>query len=140
MRRALQTHRHTVVVGSPALLDSVPHDLRVVARWVGWNYEKDAEGRRTKVLCIAGDPSRHASSTDPSTWGTFRGAQDAYEDGKVDGAGFVLGDGWMSADFDKCRDPETGAIDPEVFKFVTMLNTDAEVSVSGRGLHCIVIE
>lgn len=38
-------------------------------------------------------------------------------------------------DFDDCRDPETGAIHPQAWKFITKYDLPAFLSTSGTGLH-----
>jgi putative DNA primase/helicase len=39
---------------------------------------------------------------------------------------------------DRCRDPETGQIEPWALDVVRSMNSYTEVSVSGTGLHIIV--
>ena len=73
----------------PLNLDRVPVEIRESTRAVVWHYE-ERDGKLTKVPDVPSDPSRRASVTDPSTWDSFSVARDAVEDGKVDGAGFVL--------------------------------------------------
>jgi putative DNA primase/helicase len=53
------------------------------------------------------------------------------------GPGYVLvaGDGIVGVDLDKCRDPETGAVEPWAWDFVERLQTYTELSPSGRGLR-----
>ncbi len=124
---------------APALapdLDRVPPEIRESTRVVVWHYE-ERDGTPTKVPDVPSDPSRRASVTDPSTWDEFAVARAAFEDGKCDGVGFVLGDGVVGVDLDKCRDPETGTIDPSALGIIKRLNSYTEVSPSGRGVHCL---
>ena len=80
-------------------IDGIPGSLAAERRWVGWNYEwRDDEW--TKAPYIATAPATRASSTDPTMWRTFDDALGANEDGKCDGIGFVLGDGWVGFDSD----------------------------------------
>jgi primase-polymerase (primpol)-like protein len=90
---------------------------------------------------------RLASSTNPDTWTTFDEALTAHRQGGLDGLGFVLyrtpdqGDssGLVGIDLDKCRNPETGAIEPWAWESVHDLNTYTEVSPSGRGLRAFLL-
>jgi len=116
----------------PVLVDGIPPTMRAERRWVVWSYEWRAgvagkPGKWTKVPYVATDPARRASSTDPSTWRSFDDALGAYEDGKCDGIGFVLGDGYVGFDVDGNDAPE----------YVRLLNTYTERSPGGQGIHCI---
>lgn len=108
---------------------SIPAELRDRKQWVGHRNKRPVQPN-----------GRPASSTDPATWGTFEQCAAAVESGKVDGVGFVFSeaDPYAGIDLDKCRDPETGQIDPEALALVERLASYTEVSQSGRGLHIIV--
>ncbi len=124
--------------GVPGDLSRVPEELRVRPQWVMYRLEK-AEDRLNKIPY---DPNtgRRASTRDLMTWGTFEQACDTVETGGYDGVGFVFssGDPYVGIDLDKCRDPETGALEPWAEKAVRILGGYAEVSPSGRGSHVIV--
>jgi putative DNA primase/helicase len=112
----------------PVRVEGIPAALRAERRWVVWKYEwreaKDAKpGQWTKTPYVATDTERKADSTDPTTWRPFADALAAYEDGKCDGIGFVLGDGWVGFDSD-----HGGASE-----HVELLNTYTEYSPSGAG-------
>jgi primase-polymerase (primpol)-like protein len=121
----------------PAILrvrvDPIPAELRAEPRWVVWKLVS-RDGRWTKAPFRASDPSTPASSTDPATWGTFAHALAAYNAGRCDGIGFVLGDGWAGLDDDRCRDPHTSTIAPAAFARAERLNSYTEVSPSGTGI------
>src|SRR5262249_55730847 len=76
------------------------------------------------------DGRRKASSTDPSTWATFEDVLTAYCKGRWDGIGFahVPDDNLTGLDWDKCRDPATGEISPNVLGEVVSLSTYSELS------------
>src|SRR5437762_501309 len=93
-------------------LDALPADIKTSGRCVIWRRESTATGGTTKVPYVATDPWRLASSTNPDTWRSFADAQAAVEDGKADGPGFVLGDGWIGVDIDHCVDAD-GALDAD---------------------------
>lgn len=99
-----------------------PRGLVDADRWVRWS--------RSKVpLTVDGRP---ASSTDPSTWTSWR--QVRRSDVGV-GAGFVLnGDGIVCVDIDHCLDGSQ--VLPWARDLVASLpETFVEVSPSGDGLH-----
>jgi putative DNA primase/helicase len=85
------------------------------------------------------NPPKYASATDPSTWrnptSVFAALQ-ADTTGTLVGMGFVLhGDGTVCIDLDHAVD-ENGNITPEAQRILDkFLNTYAEYSLSGRGIH-----
>jgi len=113
-------------IALPVNVDGIPESMCVENRWVVWNYVV-RDGRWTKVPYIATAPTLPANSTEPSTWCAFADALAAYEDGKSDGIGFVLGDGWIGFDADGTNASEE----------IRLLNTYAERSVGGSGIHAI---
>ena len=92
----------------------------------------------TKVPYQAECPSTRASSTDATTWSEFDTAHAAVEDGKADGVGFVLGDGYVGVDLDACRDPETGVMTAEAHAIIDGLSSYTEISPSGTGVHILL--
>lgn len=116
---------------------AVPLELRERPQWVLWRLEA-RDGRPTKVPYRVDDPSRRASSTDPSTWATFGQALERVAD--ADGVGFVFSadDGYCGVDLDGCLD-DRGLVDDDVALLaVTQLDSYTEVSPSGTGLHVFV--
>jgi len=95
------------------------------------------DGKPTKVPYCATDPTRRARSTDPSTWTTFDEATAASS--RADGIGFAFSpeDPFVGIDLDDCID-EHGEIEPWAAEIVERLDSYAERSPSGRGLHVIV--
>lgn len=57
-----------------------------------------------------------------------------------DGVGFVLtaADPFTVFDFDKCRNSETGEIDPLIASYIARLDSYTEVSPSGTGIRVVV--
>jgi len=75
------------------------------------------------------------------TWGTFFEALEAYETGRYDGIGFVFcsADAYTGIDLDKCRDPQSEKIDPQVLEIINAFpGAYTEVSPSGTGVHIII--
>jgi primase-polymerase (primpol)-like protein len=117
-------------------LDRLPPEIRASRRCVVWRAEVRA-GRATKVPYLAACPSRRAAVDDPATWAPFAVALAAVEAGFADGVGIVLGAGLVGIDLDHVRDPATGALDAEAARIVGDLDSYAEVSPSGTGVHVL---
>jgi putative DNA primase/helicase len=113
--------------GTPA----VPAELRELRQWVAYRPDK-----------VPIDPAtgRPADTTDPTTWGTYDAAATRAATDGLPGVGFVLtaDDPYAGVDLDDCRDPDTGQLDPGATAIVTGLDSYAEVSPSGTGVHVIV--
>src|SRR5262249_4253693 len=80
---------------------------------------------------------RSASTTDPTTWGTFERAISYYRKHGLSGVGFVFteADPYAGADLDDSRNPETGGIEPWAQEIISELGSYAEVSPSGTGVR-----
>jgi len=114
----------------------IPDALKHEPRWMLWRFEWDQKRLRwTKVPYRAGDTSKKASSTDSRTWSTFADALCAYQRGGVDGIGFALGDSFFGLDMDDCL--VGGQLAPAARSYAEQLDTYAEISPGGDGLHLI---
>src|SRR5690349_5608008 len=116
----------------------IPECMRKERRWLVWAYQ-DRQGKKTKEpFCAWHNDGRvpHASSTDPATWSSFEEALAFWKNnqGRFEGLGFVLGDGWAGVDLDDCIDPLTGEIEDWAHCDIDELNSYTEISPSGRGL------
>jgi hypothetical protein len=112
--------------------DFIPHDMKAVNRWVIWRYE---EGARKVTKVPYQTNGKKASATSSLTWTSFDAAKTAYSKGGFDGVGFVLGGGFVGIDLDhKIKD---GAIDLEAIEDLKLLDSYAEFSPSGEGIHII---
>ena len=111
-------------------LHSIPAELRERDQWVIWRSET-RDGKQTKVP-YRPDGSGRASTTDATTWGSYRAAVAAAEALEAGGVGFVFDgdDPFVGVDLDTL-DADAGAI-------ITALDSYTEHSVSGRGAHVIV--
>ena len=85
----------------PALMHLRGEKVWLCWRWF-WNGKKF-----TKPPYRADDPERHASTSDPTTWGSYEEAIAQVQGGKADGIGFALkGRNIGGIDLDHCRDPD----------------------------------
>ena len=114
--------------------------LKAYRQFVVWQLEqRPGQQKQTKVPYNprTGQP---ASSTDPSTWGTFDEACKAKAEGGYSGIGFVFtpDDPFVFVDLDDCRDCQTGAVTALAQGFLNVFEGCAvEVSQSGKGLHIV---
>jgi hypothetical protein len=120
-----------------SIVDIVPAELRELDQWVAWKFEtRQGETKPTKVPIRASDPSRMASTTDPSTWSTFEAAMSNVD--MADGIGFVFteNDPFTGVDLDECIVPE--GMHPDAGAILFTLDSYCEVSPSGTGVKAIV--
>jgi hypothetical protein len=122
----------------------IPAALNALRRWVCWRWvrRKDKKGtwNWTKPP-IDPKTGRFAKTTDAATWGTFDEALaylEAHPD-RVDGIGFVLGDGYAGADLDDCRDSITGEITAWAMDIIHALDSYADVSPTGTGVKVLFL-
>ena len=104
---------------------NIPTELKAVPNWVCWTgLDKVPKNPHT---------GGNAMANNPDTWGTFDEAVKACEKYHFDGIGFEFGkSGFFGVDLDKCLD-NTDFCD----EFVETLQSYAEISKSGTGLHII---
>jgi hypothetical protein len=78
-------------------------------------------------------------SNEPGTWTGVEMTLNAVETADADGVGFVFTDDdpIVGVDLDDCRDPESGTIEEWARDVISWLDSYAEVSPSGTGLHVI---
>jgi putative DNA primase/helicase len=113
-------------------IENIPAELKVPAQWVVYDLNK---------IPHSPGSGKRASSTDPATWGSFNQAIAATKNGcGWQGIGFVFSvdDPICGIDIDRCRDPESGAIEPWAAKILSDLDSYSEISVSGSGVHTLV--
>ena len=115
----------------------VPSELAALDHWLVWRLE-EREGKATKVPYSA-RTGKLAKVNDPSSWSTLTEAQRraSQEPAFYAGIGFVITseDGFVGIDLDKCRNPVTGEIALWAQAIVDELDSYAEVSPSGNGVH-----
>lgn len=109
---------------------NIPPELAVLPCWLTWQ----AKPRGQKWSKVPID----ASVDDPQTWMSLDDALDAMNrDRRAAGIGFVLSGGIVGLDFDDVVDA-SGEIHPFVGRAMQMLDSYAELSPSGRGVHILV--
>jgi putative DNA primase/helicase len=141
MQRAsvAQQGERTDVMADAPVAAAIPREMRDNPAWVVWRYEPSPSNpdKPTKVPYSA-HTGEMASSTDPSTWATFKAALLFHVDHDwTDGIGMVVcdADDFVGIDLDHCLDPETGVIEPWAQRVVDTVNSYTEVTPSGAGLR-----
>lgn len=110
--------------------DNIPEELRRLKQWVSAQND-------SKVPMCSFD-MHSASSTDPTTWGTYDESVLAYENGFYDYCGFVFADnGYVGIDID-CGFDEDGFMSPLGVDIISHCKSYTEKSRSGRGFHILL--
>lgn len=119
-----------------AIAELVRHD-----QWVCWKTvirtSKEGDEKPTKVP-INPKTGKKALVNVEHSWGSFRTACQRYvQADDLGGVGFVItaGGEYTGIDLDHCRNPTTGVIEPEALQIIQMLDSYAEASPSGTGVH-----
>jgi len=118
------------------LFQNIPQDIRLLRRFVGWKGEF-RKGKWTKIPKNA-RTGGNAGSTLPSTWSTFEQAIAGMQRYGFDGIGFIFnGDEIIGIDVDDCRNPETSKLTDIAENIIAYLDSYAEISPSGKGVHIL---
>jgi hypothetical protein len=132
------------------LAENIPDELKALPRWVAWRYVEEVDPETGEVDFdkppVNARTGGLASTTDPRTWSTFDAAMTAMRDRRMDGVGIVLrrtkdqaGHSLVAIDLDKCRDPETGSIEPWAAQIIEAIDSYSEVSPSGLGIRIFLM-
>jgi hypothetical protein len=133
----------------PVRPETIPSEVRAQP-WVLWRAEPRPGDKPAKVPYRIAEPSRRASSTDPSTWGSFEDGIEAYgalvdepadpRRGPVVGIGVVLTQtaGVSCLDLDRVLVPN-GQLDTRAETIVERCDSWTERSPSNTGLHVFVL-
>ena len=105
-------------------IDNIPEELKKVKQWVCWVGSDKVPKNPAS--------GKNAQSNNPKTWGTFAQAVKACETFGLDGVGFMFASPYFGVDLDHCMD-KLDFVD----EFVETLQSYAEVSKSGNGIHII---
>lgn len=123
-----------------AKYDAFPQELKNLKRWCCWRLTDKGGGKKTKIPINAMSGS-FASSKDPTTWSSFKTAVRGSLLYGANGIGFFLGDGIIGVDLDNHPDENgkypmtSGEFKSFASGFLKSLNTYAEYSPSGKGVH-----
>jgi len=127
--------------GPATPLESLPEAVRDIPHWMGTRFEKREDGRVDKppYRVVPGKPIIKADKTHHENWATYSEALTACERGDVDAIGFVLTDDdpYFVVDLDGVIDRDTGEIYSAAAEVIHALNSYAELSCSGTGVHVI---
>lgn len=105
-------------------IENIPEELRKLNQFVCWvGTDKVPKNPAT---------GKNAQSNNPKTWGTFEQAVKACETFGFDGIGFMFAPPYFGIDLDHCLD-RSDFVD----EFVETLQSYAEISKSGDGIHII---
>lgn len=111
-------------------IKNFPAELKQEKRWVCYRLPSKIP------LCAIGNAN--AKSNDPSTFADYETAlHRATKQGDMDGIGYVLNDGMIGVDLDDVMDDD-GAMLPWAQTLIRNMNTYAELSPSGKGVHMYV--
>ncbi len=134
--------RHEEHAKSPQSLSPALRELQGLRQWVCWCYEKDRNGKPTKVPYNARTGGK-ASHSNPHTWSSYdqavyaRDHRFTFDDRSYDGIGFVFNNDYTGIDLDHCIDPETGEPNAWAQAIIDRVDSYTELSPSGTGVHII---
>ena len=120
---------------------NIPNELKNIQNWVCWKAYPDANSHSgIKKVPINPVTGGQAMSNNPQTWSSFETAvrvSSAY-----DGIGFMFSNsGFFGIDLDDCREDIEAYLGGDsnniVAEFIGQMQTYAETSQSGNGIHLI---
>ena len=123
------------------MYEKIPEELKALPCWICWKGIPDGENGKLRKIPVNARDGTAAKSNDPSTWTDFRTAVAASSD--FSGIGFVFDgkSGYFGVDLDGIGDSleqfRTGETENIVGEFVHTLQSYAEISQSGHGIHII---
>ena len=122
------------------MYEEIPIELVERDSWVCWSMENDNNGRKTKRP-INPYTGSYAKSNDSATWSDYETAVNMSKN--FDGIGFMLGDGIFGIDIDGVEKEiqeylSNDGIDNIVGEFIETMESYAEISPSGKGIHILV--
>jgi len=115
-------------------------ELRARDQWVGWKFVMRPGATKATKPPVNPHNGYGASHSNRSTWGSYKQAMMAVERYGLAGPGFVLteNDDYTGIDLDKCRNAETGEIEPWAQEIIDLAETYTEISPSGTGIRMFV--
>ncbi|KFE40764.1 phage/plasmid primase, P4 family [Staphylococcus agnetis] len=122
------------------MYDNIPYELQELDHWCCFKIEQGTNGRKTKRPY---NPltNEFAKSNDESTWVSFEDA--ASLSVNYDGIGFFFKEPYVGVDLDDVSQEITEYLesydsDNIISEFIDVLETYAEISPSGNGIHLIL--
>jgi putative DNA primase/helicase len=118
--------------------DNIPMTLKMIPRWVVWQFVEveNGDARKWAKIPLQAATGLRASSTNPDTWADFLTAQKAYLTGKYDGIGFVFinSDNLIGIDLDDCVDANGQVATEDAATMLENIDGYAERSPSATGV------
>ena len=125
----------------PVIPEQIPPELKARPQWVFWRWTWIEKRQKWDKPPFQSRGGNLADPSSPKTWSGFETALNAYhyEESNANGIGymFVKQHQEVGGDLDRCRDPETGTIEPWAQAIINQFNTYTEISTSGTGVHFI---
>lgn len=110
---------------------SIPAELKQEKRWLVYRMEPiPGSSKKNK---IPHDPKTGRKANNPELGVTFEEAKAALKD--YSGLGFYVESPYVVIDLDNCINTETGLVDDYAAKVIREVNSFAEASPSGTGIH-----
>lgn len=123
-------------------LYNIPKEMRNTPNWILWRWGgvSDSKTGHRKKYPINPVTYGKLDITSSQFLKSFEVVKALYEAGKADGVGFVLTDTdpFMAFDIDNCINKDTGEITNTTRELVESIDSYAEFSPSGTGLHIYV--
>lgn len=118
-------------------LENIPAALRALPQWVACAITPTGDGH-TRKMPVDPQTGLAAKTNDPATWGTCAQAVDRMTRDELQAVGLVFteSDPYCGIDFDHVIDVD-GQREQWVTDYLRLLNSYAEVSQSGTGVHVI---
>lgn len=121
--------------------NDIPEELKELNHWCGFRLER-RNGKVTKIP-INAYTGGYGKSNDESTWSDFGTAVEAINKFNCDGIGFYFKEPYIGIDIDDIQsdieDYLAGYSDNNIVsEFVDILESYAEISPSGTGIHIIL--
>lgn len=116
-------------------IDNVPEEMKQQKNWVAWILKANRNNpARMDKIPVNAVTKEFAQSDNPETWCKFEIALEYALKNRLNGIGFMLKPPFVGVDIDHCID-EQGNLSPLAQEVVAKLDTYAEISPSGTGLH-----
>lgn len=110
------------------------NELTLLPNWVVYRLFDNGTNKLSK-LPFNPITSTPAQTNNPSTWGTFELAVDAFENHTYDGIGFILSNGYAGIDIDDCV--RKNKLSRFAYDVVEYMDSYTEYSPSGTGVHIL---